>query len=102
MKHASISNSFKANHWAVGLTVRLTIAITLSIFLPPETWDRFLRLAPFAKVSYTSSLNFSPVQTMPSPEKTGTPEGLDALRHLRSSMISGSASTIRPRMRSSI
>src|SRR5580658_8940836 len=49
-----------------------------------------LREAPRAKVSFTTSLYDSPVQTMPSWDQTGVP-GFDGLTHFHSSSMSGSA-----------
>ena len=52
--------------------------------------------APFEKVSFTTCLYVSPVQTMPSCSHTGTP------RHFQVSTTAGSASWITRRMRASI
>src|SRR5207253_5758362 len=48
--------------------------------------------APRAKVSLTTCLYASPVQTIPAWDHTGTPNGLLGLLHLHSSTMSGSAS----------
>ena len=48
--------------------------------------------APRAKVSFTACLYDSPVQTMPSWDQMGTPDGLDGFTHLHSSTMPGSAS----------
>src|SRR6185295_2138357 len=55
-----------------------------------------------ANVSFTLSLYVSPVQTIPSLDHVGTPDGFDGLRHFRCSVIAGSALTISARMRSSV
>src|SRR3954462_8111789 len=56
------------------------------------------RLAPYAKVSFTTFLYVSPVQTIPSCDQTGTPAiAFDGFRHFRSSVIAGSASRISAR-----
>src|SRR5687767_7647342 len=60
------------------------------------------RLAPLAKVSFTTSLYVSPVQTIPSWDHTGTPDGFVGFDHFRSSIISGSASMISARMRARV
>src|SRR5687767_2251690 len=61
------------------------------------------RLAPRAKVSFTTFAYVSPVQTIPLCDQTGTPAILfDAFFHFRSSVISGSASMISPRMRARV
>src|SRR5688572_30732383 len=60
-------------------------------------------LAPWANVSFTAFLYVSPVQTIPSCDQTGTPTiPFDGFFHLRSSIILGSASRIRFRMRSRV
>src|SRR5690606_5120728 len=48
--------------------------------------------APLAKVTLTTCLYVSPVQTIPARDQTGTPSGLPGLAHLTSSTMSGSAS----------
>src|SRR5919206_4677831 len=58
--------------------------------------------APFANVIFTAVLYVSPVQTMPSCDQTGTPAGFVGFFHFRSSVISGSASRIRDRIRSRV
>src|SRR5215218_10454364 len=61
------------------------------------------RLAPRAKVSFTAFVYVSPVQTIPSCDQTGTPFiAFDGFFHLRSSVISASASRISARMRSRV
>ena len=57
------------------------------------------RLAPRAKVSFTTFAYVSPVQTIPLCDQTGTPAiAFDGFLHFRSSIISGSASRISARM----
>src|SRR5207302_1086482 len=59
--------------------------------------------APWANVSFTTFAYVSPVQTIPSCDQTGTPViAFDGFFHFRSSIISGSASRISPRMRASV
>src|SRR4051794_6984964 len=58
-------------------------------------------LAPRKNVSFTAFVYVSPVQTIPPCDHTGTPDGFVGLIHLRSSVISGSASRISARMRAS-
>src|SRR6185436_4794732 len=61
------------------------------------------RLAPWANVSFTTFAYFSPVQTIPSCDQTGTPAiAFDAFLHFRSSIIEGSASRISARMRARV
>jgi hypothetical protein len=58
--------------------------------------------APLAKVSLTTALYVSPVQTMPSCSHTGTPSiEFDGFLHFTSSTIAGSASRISFRTRAS-
>src|SRR5688572_9438454 len=60
-------------------------------------------LAPRANVSFTTFVYFSPVQTIPLCDQTGTPViAFDGFLHFRSSIISGSASRISDRMRSKV
>src|SRR5437660_712480 len=59
-------------------------------------------VAPRANVSFTTFVYASPVQTIPAWDHTGTPKGLLGLIHLHSSVISGSASRIRARMRAKV
>ena len=59
------------------------------------------REAPRKKVSFTTCLYDSPVQTPPSCDQTGVP-GEEAFAHFHSSWISGSASWISRRSRASV
>src|SRR6476661_5271703 len=60
-------------------------------------------LAPRANVSLTTFVYISPVQTIPLCDQTGTPAiPFDGFLHLRSSVISGSASRISARMRARV
>src|SRR5579863_3848718 len=76
---------------------RLTFPSRLELNRPLGSFNA----APLAKVSLTTFLCVSPVQTMPSWEKTGVP-GDVGLTHLRSSTISGSAACIIPRTFASV
>src|SRR5687767_6161451 len=61
------------------------------------------RLAPRAKVSFTTFAYVSPVQTIPLCDQTGTPAILfDGFFHFRSSVISGSASMMSARIRANV
>src|SRR5688500_14397068 len=59
-------------------------------------------LAPRANVSFTTFLYFSPVQTIPLWDQTGTPFGFAAFFHFRSSIMPGSAARISARMQSRV